>query len=212
LGAPRVNTTPAPVFGLRKSWLDPGPGIAMVQVHYISSPLGAVPDWTDAEQVVLASQGGSRRTAVLEVPRSVGGETEFALHHFFFVVGGDDRTASPVFTEDIVAREVTFEDPTGAYTAVGVVWSALDDGVPNYTSTVMDGLPFETMGSSPEDGSLYEFVRAQPLPHVFRGKVWGVRGTRIRYGYHLVRQGLPDPAGNTETWDDNAGQGWTVDL
>jgi len=205
LGSPSVT---APVFGLRKSWVDPGPGIAMVQVHYTCSPTGTAPDWTDAEQIVLAPQGGLRRSAVLEVPRA----TDLCLHHFFFVVGANDRTASAVFTEDIVAQEVTYEDPAGAYTSVGLVWSAVNEDVPNYTSTVMDGLPFETTGTAPEDGTIYEFVRAQPLPHIFRGRVWGVRGTPIRYGYHLIRHGQPDPDDNTERWDDNAGAGWTVQL
>jgi hypothetical protein len=200
-----------PMFGVRKTWLDPGPGIAMVQVHYTTSPAGAAPDWADAEQVVLAPQGGPRRSAVLEVPRAA----EHSLHHFFFVVGAHDRSATAVFTEEIVAREVVYEDPAGTYTAVGVVWSALDDDVPNYTSMVMDGLPFASIGVAtgfPEDGSVYEFVRAQPLPHVFRGRVWGVRGSRIRYGYHLIRHGQPDPAANTERWDDNGGAGWIVEL
>lgn len=203
-------TTPAPVFGLRKTWLDPGPGIAMVQVHYTCSPAGATPDWADAEQIVLAPHGGAARSAVLEVPRA-----DLSLHHFFFVVGAHDRTASPVFSEDIVGREVTYEDPDGEYTAVGLVWSAVDEDVPNYTSTAMDGLPFASIGAAtgfPEEGSIYEFVRAQPRPHVFRGNVWGVRGSSIRYGYHLIRNGQPDPADNTERWDDNGGAGWTVDL
>jgi hypothetical protein len=42
--------------------------------------------------------------------------------------------------------------------------------------------------------------------------VWGVRGTRISYGYHLISNGQPDPAANTETWDDNGGAGWTLRL
>lgn len=205
MGASSVTT----FFGLRKSWLDPGPGIAMVQAHYTWSPREAAPDWTDAEQVVLAPRGDRLRTAVLEVPRLDSG---FALHHFFFVVGADDRAASPVFTEDIVSAEVTYEDPVGDLTAVGLVWSEVDPSVPNYTSTVMDGLPFETMGDTPEEGSLYEFVRAQPLPHVFRGRVWGLRGTRLRYGHHLIRHGRPDPAGDSESWDDNGGAGWIVEL
>jgi len=205
-----------PVFGLRKSFVDPGPGIALVQIHYTCSAPGAPPDWDAGDEMVLAPQDGPVRTAVLDVPRAVGGATDFALHHFFFVVTATGRTSSPVFTEDIVGREVTYQDTTGAYTSVGIVWSAVEDsadpGVPNYTSTAMDGLPFETAGAAPDDGSIYEFVRAQPLPHLFRGKVWGVRGSRIRYGYHLIRHGLPDPAGNTESWDDNGGAGWTVQL
>jgi hypothetical protein len=205
-----------PVVALRKTWLDHRPGIAMVQIHYTWTPLGAAPDWAEAEEQVLAPQGGPLRTAVLDVPREVDGRADYALHHFFFVVTAQDRAASPIFTEEIVSREVPYEDATGAYTSVGVVWSAAEAApelaVPNYTSAVMDGLPFESMGAAPEDGSLYEFVRAQPLPHVFRGRVWGVRGTRVRYGFHLVRQGMPDPADNSESWEHNGGVGWIVDL
>jgi hypothetical protein len=209
-----------PVFGLRKTWVDPGPGIAMVQIHYAWAPPGAEPDWANAEEAVLAPRAEmpALRTAVLDVPRFVDGATDYSLHHFFFVVGAGDRQASPVFTEDIVAREITYEDPVGEHTAVGVVWSAVEAtaelAVPNYTSAAMDGLSFQSSGAgaAPEHGDIYEFVRAQPLPHVFRGKVWGLRGSQIRYGYHLIRQGSPDPASDFERWDDNGGSGWTVDL
>ncbi|WP_097326758.1 hypothetical protein [Paractinoplanes atraurantiacus] len=200
------------VFGLRKNWTDPGPGISLVQAHYVCSPTGAPPDWAGAEQVVLAVEQWPARTAVFEIPRTVDGSAEFSLHHFFFVVGTNDRTTSPVFTEDIVAREVVFDDAAGTYTSVGFVWSTVEAPVPNYTSGAMDGLPFESPGTAPSEGDVYEFVRAQPLPHVFRGMVWGVRGTTIRYGYHLLRQGLPDPASNDERWDDNGGHGWTISL
>jgi hypothetical protein len=209
-----------PVFGLRKTWVDPGPGIAMVQIHYTWTPPGAEPEWAGAEEAVLTPHPGTAglRAAVIEVPRAVDGATDYSLHHFFFVVGGNGDAASPVFTEDVVAREVTYTDDTGRYTSVGVVWSAVEASpelsAPNYTSAAMDGLPFESAGAgtAPDHGSIYEFVRAQPLPHVFRGMVWGLRGSAVRYGYHLVRLGMPDPADNSETWDDNGGAGWTVDL
>ncbi|MET0415388.1 MAG: hypothetical protein ABW022_05145 [Actinoplanes sp.] len=208
MGSPTV--TAPPVFGLRKNWVDPGPGIAMVQIHYTWGPHGEPPDWTDAEEVVLTPRAGRLRSAVIEVPR----DDDFSLHHFFFVVGVNDRAATAIFTEHIVGREVTYEDPEGAYTAVGFAWSAAapELEVPNYTSTAMDGLPFESAGSAPENGDIYEFVRAQPLPHVFRGRVWGLHGTQIRYAHHLIRHGLPDPAANAEAWDDNGGEGWTVEL
>ena len=209
-----------PVFGLRKTWIDPGPGIAMVQIHYTWTPPGGEPDWGDAEEAVLAPHATAPgvRTAVLDLPRYVDGATDYSLHHFFFVVGANDRVASPVFTEDVVSREIVYEDPTGELTSVGVLWSAVapsgDLSVPNYTSAAMNGLSFQSAGAgeSPEAGNLYEFVRAQPLPHVFRGTVWGVGGSQIRYGYHLLRKGRPDPAEDAETWDDNGGSGWVVDL
>jgi hypothetical protein len=207
-----------PVFGLRKTWVDPGPGVAMVQIQYTWTPLGGTPDWANAEETVLVPEAGAPglRTAVLELPRSVEGAPDYALHHFFFVVGGNDDAASPVFTEDIVAREVVYTDTAGGHTSVGVVWSAIQpsraSAVPNYTRTAMDGLSFQSPGAAPEDASIYEFVRAQPLPHVFRGMVWGVRGSQVRYGYQLIRQGSPNPAEDTESWDDNGGSGWTVRL
>ena len=209
-----------PVFGLRKTWVDPGPGIAMVQIHYTATPRGAEPDWANAEEAVLAPHPGTPglRTAVLEIPRYVEGAPDFWLHHFFFVVGPNDQAASPVVIEDVVGREVTYQDPTGDCTSVGVVWSAVEATpelpVPNYTSTAMDGLAFQSpgAGAAPEHGSIYEFVRAQPLPHVFRGTVWGISGSQIRYGYHLIRQGSPDPADDSERWDDNGGSGWTLQL
>jgi hypothetical protein len=192
----------------------------MVQIHYTWTPRGLEPDWAIAEEAVLAPRDlvPGLRTAVLDVPRFVDGATDYSLHHFFFVVGASDRAASPVFTEDIVAREITYEDVSGDYTSVGVVWSAVEAspelGVPNYTSAAMDGLPFQSAGAgaAPEQGTIYEFVRAQPRPHLFRGLVWGLPGSQIRYGYHLIRQGSPDPVDNSESWDDNGGSGWTVDL
>ncbi|MBL7253920.1 hypothetical protein [Paractinoplanes lichenicola] len=180
------------IFGLRKTWVDPGPGIAMVQVHWTTSPRGTPPDWSAADQVVAS--GGPVRSAVLEVPR----DDSLSLHHFFFVVTASDRTASPVFTEDIVAREVSYEDREGLCTSVGVVWSSRE--VPNYTSAVMDGLPFAAFDSAPAAGDLYEFVRAQPLPHTFRGAVWGVAGDTVEYGYHLISNGRPDPSEDHESW------------
>jgi hypothetical protein len=218
LGPLPVNALQSlPVFGLRKNWVDPGPGIAMVQIQYTWTLPGEQPDWANAEEAVLAESGAAGlRTAVLEVPRFVDGAADYSLHHFFFVVSATDRAASPVFTEDVVAREITYTDEAERYTSVGVVWNAVEASpdltVPNYTSTAMDGLSFQSPGSAPENASIYEFVHAQPLPHVFRGMVWGVRGSQIRYGYHLIRHGSPDPARDTEIWDDNGGDGWTVQL
>jgi hypothetical protein len=209
-----------PVFGMLKTWIDPGPDIALVQVHYTWSPHGAEPEWDGAEQAVLAPHPAAPglRTTVLDLPRYVDGRSEYSLHHFFFVVRANDQAASPVLTEEVVSREIAYEDADGELTSVGVIWSAVeardDLAVPNYTSAAMDGLPFQSpgTGTSPEEGDLYEFVRAQPLPHTFRGTVWGLRGSQVRYGYHLLRKGGPDPADDVERWDDNAGTGWTVTL
>jgi hypothetical protein len=55
-------------------------------------------------------------------------------------------------------------------------------------------------------------VRAQPLPHVFRGLVWGPRGFDLQYVLHLVRAGSPRAADDTEVWADDGGRPWTLTL
>jgi len=123
-----------------------------------------------------------------------------------------------VFTEEIIAREVTYQDPDGEWTSVGFGWGVVPGSgapaAPNYTAAAMDGLSFEEVGGDapPEPSSIHEFVQAQPLPHVFRGLVWGPRGSELRYVVHLVRAGGPRAEDDRETWDDNGGDGWTLTL
>jgi hypothetical protein len=207
-------------FALRKTWVDPGPGIEMVELHYAWTPVGGEPDWEAGDARVLTPSDTSPgvRTAVIEVPRMVDGSRDYALHHFFFVVHGTERSTSPVVTEEVVARELTYRDETGDWTHVGIGWG-VSPGVPalaapNYTAAAMDGLSFEdgAGGAPPEPAPVHEFVRAQPLPHVFRGLVWGPRGFELRYVFHLVRVGSPRPEDDAETWDDNGGDGWTLAL
>jgi hypothetical protein len=158
------------------------------------------------------------RTAVIEVPRQVDGNREYLLHHFFFVVRGTEWSSSPVITEEIVAREVTYQDDGGTWTHVGIGWGVSPGlpelAAPNYTAAAMDGLAFEDAGAGapPEPAPIYEFVQAQPLPHVFRGLVWGPRGFELRYVFHLVRAGSPRLEDDTETWDHDDGNGWTLTL
>ena len=158
------------------------------------------------------------RTAVIEVPRQVDGSRDYLLHHFFFVVHGTESSTSPVITEEIVAREVTYEDASGVWTHVGIGWGVspglAELATPNYTAAAMDGLSFEDSGAGApaEPAPIHEFVQAQPLPHVFRGLVWGPRGFDLGYVFHLVRAGGPRAEEDTEIWDDNDGSGWTLRL
>jgi hypothetical protein len=216
-------TPPAAVqelVGLRRTWVDPEPGIDLVQIHYACTRAGVEPDWAAADTRVLTPTEGAPglRTAVIEVPRQLDGSTDYLLHHFFFVVQGARSHTSPVVTEEIVAREIRYEEPTGDWTHVGIAWG-VSPGVPelaapNYTAAAMDGLVFENSGAGApsEPAPIHEFVRAQPLPHVFRGLVWGPRGFEVRYVLHLVRAGSPRPEDDTEVWADDGGRGWTLTL
>jgi len=211
---------PGHLFGLRKTWVDPTPGIEMVQVHYAWTPPGQGPDWDTADCRVLTPSEMSPgvRSAVIEVPREVDGHREYLLHHFFFVVRGTESITSAPFTEEIVSREIAYQDDVGRWTHVGIGWGVPpgqpEPAAPNYTAAAMDGLPFEDAGAGapPEPAPIYEFVQAQPLPHVFRGLVWGPRGFEVRFVFHLVKSGSPRPEDDTEAWDDNGGAGWGLTL
>lgn len=212
-----------PQFALRKTWVDPVPDIEMVQVHYAWSAVGEEPDWDAAESMVLVPDAGQPglRSAVVDVPRGLPGQAEYALHHFFFVVRGTSRDTTPVVTELITPSEVVYEDHDGRFTHVGVLWGVRPPDepappVPNYTTASMDGLDFGADQAPPDvtgtAAAVFDFVHSRPLPHVFRARVWGPRGFRVSYVVHLVRAGSPDPAEDIEEWDDNGGQQWYLDL
>jgi hypothetical protein len=206
-----------PTFALTKEWVDPAPGIGLVEVHYAWGPPGEPPDW-EREQTAVATPldpgPPPRRAAALELPRFVDGATDYLLHHFFFVAGGGAQTTTPVFTEQIGAREVRYDDTENRYTNVGVTWTVGESGDPNYSVAALDGLSFAGPGdqAGPETFTpIFEFVQAVPPPHVFRGRVWGVRGQPVTHVFHLVRLG--SPAGDdAERWDDNGGRGWQLTI
>jgi len=208
------------LFGLRKTWFDPAPGIEMVQLHFAWTPPGQEPDWESAESRVMTPDAASPRlrTAVIEAPRQLDGGREYLLHHFFFVVRGTDWVSSPVFTEEIVTREIGYVDEHGRWTHVGIAWGVSPGdpllAAPNYTAAAMDGLPFEEPGAGApaEPAPIHEFVRAQPLPHVFRGLVWGPRDAEVRYVFHLVHAGSPRPEDDGEAWEDDGGRAWVLTL
>ena len=97
-----------PTFALTKEWVDPSPGIELVEVHYVWGPLGEPPDWEGNQTAVatpLDAGPPPRRAAPLELPRFVDGATDYLLHYFFFVAGGGAQGSTPVFTEQIGTRE-----------------------------------------------------------------------------------------------------------
>jgi len=206
-----------PTFALTKEWTDPAPGIELVEVHYVWGPLGEPPDWErDQTAVATPLDGGPppRRAAALELPRFVDGASDYLLHHFFFVAGGGAQASTPPVTEQIGTREVRYDDPEGRYTNVGVAWTVGGSRDPNYSVAALDGLDFAGADDPTRTETLtpmFEFVQAVPPPHVFRGRVWGVRGQPVTHVFHLVRLG--SPAGDdAERWDDNDGRGWQLTI
>ena len=54
-------------FGLRKTWVDPAPGIEMVQLHYACTGPGQEPDWEAADSRVLTPNEASPGVRTYEV-------------------------------------------------------------------------------------------------------------------------------------------------
>ena len=215
-----MNTTGATegsTFTLAKEWFDPSPGIEFVEAHYVWGSPDAAPDWNSAERAVAVRTDPTRpgrRVAALELPRLVGGSPDYLLHYFFFfAAGGRSMVTTPVVTERIGRGEVTYEDPEGRYTHVGVLWRTPGSADQNYVVATLDGLPFSGANEGAGGGTLapiYEFVQAVPTPHTFRAPVWGVRSQPVTYAFHLIRLGSPNPADDVETWENNTGRGWEL--
>ena len=51
------------LFGLRKTWFDPAPGIEMVQLHFAWTLPGQEPDWEAAESRVMTPNEASLQCA-----------------------------------------------------------------------------------------------------------------------------------------------------
>jgi hypothetical protein len=206
-----------PTFALTREWVDPSPGIELVEVHYVWGPLGEPPDW-EGDQTAVATPLDAgpppRRAAPLELPRFVDGATDYLLRYFFFVAGGGAQGSTPVFTEQIGTREVRYDDPGTRYTNVGVAWTVGESRDPNYSVAALDGLAFSGADDLVGPGTftpIFEFVQAVPPPHVFRGRVWGVKGQPVTHVFHLVRLGSPS-GDDAERWDDNDGKGWQLTI
>lgn len=207
------------MFALKRFWFDGDNPTEMVEVHYTWTPLGGQPDWNKHEETrALALVPGTvpaLRLGAIDLPEEIEGSPTYTLHSFFLVIHKDGRQeVTPVLAEEIAPREVTYEDPAGTFTSVGLHWSAFDWSAPNYTLMMLEGLPPEVQ--SPRPGirypEIFEFVQGLPLPRRFRGRVWGPRGATIHAAYHLLRVGSPDPKDDLETWDNNAGRNYALEI
>ena len=212
-------------FYLRKEWVDQEDGISHVLIHYTCVPLGRRPDWGRNTQTreLHPEMGGSRkrRAKVIKLPRQIDGAENYKLCYYYHVQGAREWD-TPCFVEEIVAdSSYTFVDYWGHYTNICVYWSINGWGAPNYSAMFEDGTGLEHPLSSlhyygrAHDGIyVYErFRRLQtlPLPHVYRGKVHGPRGSRVEFCFHIVRTGSPN-GDDYDFWDNNEGLNYWREL
>jgi len=213
------------VFQLTKVWVDQEPGIGMVEIRYLWSPLGEPARWEgqEEEEVMTAvpNTNPQVRQAVIEIPRYIDDKDSYQLHYRFVVVRQGREEFSPIFTEEIGAREVPYVDNVGRITEVRLLWGVNGWGAQNWTQAKLEGLNLQTIptraghdieGEGIADDAIYELIQTVPLPRRYVAKVWGPRGATVEYAYQLLRTNSPLPDDDLETWDNNESQNYRLAL
>lgn len=213
------------MFQLTKVWIDQEPGIEMVEIRYLWSPVGEPARWEGQEEAdvmtVVPNTNPRVRQGVIEIPRYVNGQDSYQLHYRFVFVKDGREQFSPIFTEEVVAREVPYVDNEGRITEVRLLWGVNGWTAQNWTQAKLDGLSLQTIATRPghdvegegiADDAIYELIQTVPLPRRYVAKVWGPRGAQVDYTYQLLRTNSPLPEDDFERWDNNQGQNYQVLL
>lgn len=213
------------MFQLTKIWIDREPGISMVEIRYLWSPLGEPARWEGQEETevmtAIANTNPQARQAVLEIPRYLHDKDSYQLHYRFVVVRNGKEEFSPIFTEEVVAREVPYVDTEGRITEVRLLWGVGGWTAPNWTQARLEGLKLQMIPTRPghdiegegiADDAIYELIQTVPLPRRYVAKVWGPRGATVEYVYQLLRTNSPVPEDDFERWDNNQTQNYRVAL
>lgn len=213
------------MFQLTKVWIDSEPGISMVEIRYLWSPLGQPARWEGQEEAevlaIIPNTTPVVRQAVIEIPRYLDGKDAYQLHSRFVIVRNGREEFSPIFTEEIVSQEVPYVDNEGRITEVRLLWGVNGWNAPNWTQARLEGLNLQMIPNRPghdiegeglADDAIYELIQTVPLPRRYVAKVWGPRDALIEYVYQLLRTNSPLPEDDFERWDNNQTQNYRLTL
>jgi len=95
-------------YAVEKSFHDYADDIEAVNIHYVTTLIGAVPDWEHYRCTrFMPILRGRLRSKVLKLPREIieapdgMRSARYLLHHYFEIFQGGDRYYTPLFTEEI---------------------------------------------------------------------------------------------------------------
>jgi hypothetical protein len=225
------------MFYLRKEWQDPEEGIETVVLHWTTTGVDQEPNWKRAHATaVMLPQPTSlpilRACPVWVVPpfsrtRFLSAESaetpRFCLHSFCEVVQRGRTWGTEPTQQEMRAEQITHSDLSGDYTQACLYYSLDGLASMNRVPMFLDGVPlkYQRLPSLPErqaGNAEYKawakrshVVARLPVPHVFRGQLWGPVGTRARYSIHLRREGL-NPFADGGFWLLREGTLWEVQL
>ena len=171
---------------------------------------------TASEQIELPDDGIRRK--VLRLPNSIldpatGQYTEnYAFHHYFEIFRAGKREQSPLYTEEIVSKEVEYVDYTGTLGGMCIFWTIYDWDAPQYQPTEEPRFiekfgedsshrSYKFYGS--EDQETFSRIRSEmlqtlPPPRRFVGKVRGPKGAEVQHSWHVGGMWNPNKA---ERWE-----------
>ena len=156
----RMNTPTMTWHYEIKEFYDYSEDIEGVNIHYLCTPLGGVPDWENqrvtrfmprvqpspslGSEVPIGRIGGATapttlrlRRKILKLPQQIpdpqsGRSTDrYLLHHYFEIFQDGHRQYSPLYTEELYTKAAT--QPTADET----VSEKQDTAVASFTQTVM---------------------------------------------------------------------------
>jgi hypothetical protein len=240
-------------FYIKKTFIDPEPGIDLVNIHYTWTPLGQQPDWETHREtrmmprggVLIRGMGGTTldeskelvqtvserielpddgiRRKVIRLPNTVldpstGAYVEnYAFHHYFEIFRDNGkREHSPLFTEEIVSKDVEYIDATGIVGGMCLFWSVYDWDAPQYQPTEEPRFierygedspyrSFKFYGTPAEEKEEFSRIRSEllaalPLPRRFVGKIRGPKAAPVHQSWHVGGMWTPDRARRWESY------------
>ncbi len=172
-------------------------------------------------EVITLPDDGTRRKILrldnaIADPATGAYSENYALHHYFETFRQGQRELSPLFTEEIVTREVEYIDYDGTLGGTCAFWSVYDWDAPQYSPTEEprfidvfgEDNPFRSHKLyATEDKDEFMRIRTSmlaqlPLPRHFVTKVRGPRGAQIHQCWHVAGGWSYD---SNQRWEDYVG-------
>jgi hypothetical protein len=172
---------------------------------------------TQAETIELPDDGVRRK--ILKMPNEIFDETtgkytdNYLLHHYFEIFRDGKRELSPLFTEEIVSKEVEFVDHNGNLGGMCIYWSVNDWDAPQYQPTEEANFTARYGEDSPYRSFKFygcddmeefsrtrsEMLAALPMPRRYIGKIRGPKGSQVHQRWHVGGMWTPNRA---DRWED----------
>jgi hypothetical protein len=171
-----------------------------------------------SERVELPDDGVRRK--VIRLPKAItdpsnpAGYTEnYSFHHYYEMFRNGKRQQSPLYTEEIVSKEVEYLDFQGNLGGMCIFWSLYDWDAPQYQPTEVpefitrfgeDDTHRSHKFYGTEDKENFSRIRSEklaslPLPRRYVGKIYGPKGAEVHQRWHVGAMWTPN---RNERWED----------